>query len=347
MKNLTPKLISTLALLLAITVIWAQPDSDKVIIFVGDGATAPTPEDQVCFDSLAQWVDVIYFGSAEFNATTPDILYGEGSTYEAEGIIISESIDSKVVPNFGRRDGYPVPAIIMEGVIGTPDDEVRWPLLEENGGIWGFGTPEDVDVQWKIVDNTNYVTGVFDLGDVVDYADAPDRGVPYIHGVASDHIILATAVRESGGDVTDFVQSEAMALGYIVDPSILYMNVAYTYLAAATPEFYDILHRGVQFVFDAIPVGNGQVKTSEFGLTVYPNPLANEAAIRFSAKAGQEVVVNLYSLIGADLGNIYRGVTVAGDNEILLNTSEYPAGVYVAELSAGHKVSHAKFVIKR
>jgi len=337
-----------LALLLASAMAFAQPDVEKLIIFVGADDGTARAEDQVCIDSLSQWVNIEYMGSSEFNDATADQLYGE-SGLGAEGVIISESIGSTAVPNFGRRDNYPVPAIIMEGVItGDNTDETRWPLLiPDQGGTWGYGTPEAVDVQWKINDNFHYVTEQYNVGEVINYADSPDRGVPYIHHIAPEHLILATANRTEGGDNADFDQSQAVALGYIVDPPMIYMNVAYTYLAVASVDFYNILHRSVKYIFDAFPVGVDQVRTEEFGLTVFPNPAANEAAIRFSAEAGKDVSVNLYSLIGSELGSIYQGVTSGGAQEIRLNTSEYPSGVYMVELEVGKKVSHSKFVIKR
>jgi hypothetical protein len=284
MKKLSAlKRFSLLALILASAMVFAQPDNDIIIIFVGSEASSPTPEDQVAIDSISQWVNVEYYGAAEFNAATIDDLYSTSGT-NAAGIIISESIDSKTVPNFGRRDFYPVPAIVMEGVFGTPDNEQKWPLLKADGGIWGYDPPEDVDVQWKIADNSNYITQNYSVGDEFNYADSPSRGVPYIHGIDYEHVILATAARESGGDANPtYVHSEAIALGYIIEPEILYMNVAYTYLPVASNEFYDILH---------------------------------------------------------------RGVTLAGENEISLNTSEYSRGLYMVRLQIGNKVSAAKLVLK-
>lgn len=339
--------VMMLALMLASLMVYAQP-VEKTIIFVGQYEPSTTnirPEDQVAIDSISQWIsNLVFMDQGDFNTATADELYGETGT-GAVGVIFSESIGSNGVYNFALRDNYPVPVITMEEAIFSSDLAAtdKWPLLIEGGGIWGFDPPEAVDVQWKIAEDMHYVTEEHSIGDVVTTATAANRGVPYLHGLDPYHIILATGARADGGD---YIQAEAIALGYVEYPEILIMNVPYTHLSIGTPEFYALLHRSVKFMFEAYPVGIDQVLTKEFGLSVYPNPATRNTVISFSAEAGKNVSIDLYSLTGALVGNVYTGMTVAGENVVNLNTERYGSGLYLIELQIENKVSHAKFILK-
>lgn len=346
-KNYALRFTWMLALMLASLMVVAQPDVDKTIIVVGADDGTARAEDQVMIDSVSQWVNVVYMGSGEFNDATYDDLYGEGGT-NADGVLISESIGSTGVPNFALRDNYPVPVIMMEAATFTDDLESteKWPLLLPGGGIWGYASPEDVDVQWRIMEDMHYITEEYNIGDMISYAGSADRGVPYLHDLSPYHVILATAAREDGGDVAEFVQDQAIAMAYIEDPEILFINVAYTYLAEGTDDFYNILHRGVKYMFNAHPVGVDQMLTNEFDLSVFPNPATDDAAVRFSAEAGKNVSVNLFSLTGALIGNVYTGISAAGENVIHLNTGDYSSGLFLVELQIGSRIAYSKFILQ-
>jgi hypothetical protein len=253
--------ILMLTFMLASVMVYAQP-VERTIIYVGQYEASTTnirPEDSTAIDSISQWVTpVVFLDQGVFNDAPADSLYGDGGdAIGAEGVIISESIGSTSVGNFGLRDNYPVPCITMEGVLtNDPASINKWPLLLEDGGVWGYDPPEDVDVQWRIVEDQHYITEGYTYEQIINYANAASRGVPYLHGIAPSHIILATGAREDGGTANPtYVQDEAIALAYIESPEILYMNIAYTYLGegVATTDFYQILHRSVEFMFDAIP----------------------------------------------------------------------------------------------
>jgi len=84
----------------------------------------------------------------------------------------------------------------------------------------------------------------------------------------------------------------------------------------------------------------------ENDLAVYPNPATGNASIRFSDEGGRNVSIDLYSVTGAHVGNVYRGKTVAGQNLVNLEAANYGAGLYVVEVNIDSKVSHTKFVVK-
>ncbi len=82
------------------------------------------------------------------------------------------------------------------------------------------------------------------------------------------------------------------------------------------------------------------------GLSVYPNPVAKESTISFKAEAGLGVSVNVYSVTGARISNVYSGITVPGLNRIQLNAEHFRSGLYLVEVQVGNEVSHAKFMVK-
>ena len=81
-------------------------------------------------------------------------------------------------------------------------------------------------------------------------------------------------------------------------------------------------------------------------LAIYPNPVAGEATIRFTADAGLDVSANLYSVTGAHISQVYNGISVPGVNRIQMNARSLNAGLYLLELEVGNNVSHTKFLVK-
>jgi hypothetical protein len=346
--------------------VYSQP-VERTIIYVGQYASGTTdvrPEDSAAIRHIAQWVTpVVFLDQGVFNNAPADSLYGSGAdAIGAEGVIISESIGSTGVFNFGLRDNYPVPCITMEGVFSNDPATVdKWPLLLEDGGVWGYASPEAVDVQWRIVDDMHYITETdgYAINQIVDYATAAYRGVPYLHGIAPSHIILATGARTDGGvDNPSYVQDEAIAIGYIENPEILYMNVAYTYLSAGsagavswepTADLYKILHRSVEFMFDAVPpppIGIAQLSADDINFSVLPNPAIDNVTLSFTNEGGKSVSVSLISVTGGLIGNIYEGVSIAGNNTININTANYTPGLYFVKLQIGTSEISSKLIIK-
>lgn len=86
--------------------------------------------------------------------------------------------------------------------------------------------------------------------------------------------------------------------------------------------------------------------TKEVKMSVYPNPVSDNATIRFSLEGRKNISVNVISVTGGLVANVFNGASSIGLNEINLNTSNYAPGVYFVELNADNKVTHSKFVIR-
>lgn len=77
-----------------------------------------------------------------------------------------------------------------------------------------------------------------------------------------------------------------------------------------------------------------------------PNPARTAATIAFSVPAACEAVLSLYDLAGRNVAS--RGISAkAGDNEVALDVSALPPGLYIYRLQAGGEAAARKLVVYR
>lgn len=93
-------------------------------------------------------------------------------------------------------------------------------------------------------------------------------------------------------------------------------------------------------------VGFEQLSAADINLAVYPNPASSDASVKFTTEAGKNVSVKMYNVTGAVVGNVYNGITNAGNNKIQLNTANQPRGMYIVELKIGNKTARTKLQIR-
>ena len=320
-----------------------EPISDKHIIFVGNesdeaGLELSEPGDKNLIDSLSKWVYVDYMPSISFNTAETSVLY-DG----VDGVIISESISSNAVPNFGPdRDNFPVPSIVMEmsALDNQPD---RWNMYSATGGKEEYGSPEAGDLQWTIIDTANYITKIYDLYEIVDYATGdPGRGMAYIYGLKDQVIRLAEPNRT-------LVNEEAFAIGIIqnVNNGILFMSIAKTYPApgVASQDLFTILKRAVEYMFEAYPTNLDEVTKNRNNLSFYPNPAQDYLNVMFPSKAGKLAEISLVNLTGQKVA-ISSFKTITGVNNVSVNLNGMARGIYFVQLELDNEVTVEKVMIK-
>ena len=85
------------------------------------------------------------------------------------------------------------------------------------------------------------------------------------------------------------------------------------------------------------------VRTSEFGVSVSPNPCDRSATIRF---VGSSSIVqrSAFSVYDAS-GRLVRSVPVR-NSSFVLSTSSFPAGVYLARCVSGEGCATARFLVR-
>lgn len=79
--------------------------------------------------------------------------------------------------------------------------------------------------------------------------------------------------------------------------------------------------------------------------TVYPNPVADTATLRFSLDKGAIVSITVFDVLGREMARLLDGLTPAGDHLIRLYAGVWPSGVYVVRLETENVVSTQRVTI--
>ena len=78
-------------------------------------------------------------------------------------------------------------------------------------------------------------------------------------------------------------------------------------------------------------------------INVFPNPVRDQATLKFDFGAPRQVEVNTYNLLGQ---RVFTRNLQAEKDQINLNFSYFPAGLYIVEVKAGSE-QYTKKVVKR
>ena len=322
---------------------------NKQIIFVGGTADVSCDQDSVLLDSITKWdwVDVTYMSAGSFNIATAEDLYedGQGNIVVA-GVIISESINSVAVPNYAVRDAFPVPCILMEvGVFSNDVDKWNMFLLDTDlggpGAIMGYNPPVEDDLWWTIVDDSHYITENYSLNQKVQYSTNDlTYGIGYPYGINGNVEVLAKPKK--------VIAEDPLAIG-IINDIILYLGVAHHYHARGfgTQDFYDVLHRSIEFMFevgtpDAIRENRIQ---QNYNLTVFPNPASEQVTIRFKSPGSADAQVSVFHITGQQIDILPVKKNIYGNNILYHDVSDYSKGIYYIKLQIGNKIDYTKMVI--
>jgi len=338
------KKIYSLIIVLVIILTAKAQETDFHMILVGsstfDNLASVEPGDQNLYDSLSSWLNVSYYEVGEFNTAcgTPEV--ADTLFAGVDGVLISESIGSAEVPNFGP-DGldFPVPSIVFE-MSCFENETNKWNMFTETGGGEGHGTPTAGDLQWVIIDNLHYITEIYTIEQVVDYAvGEPGRGMAYLYGFKDPTVNLAkpNSVLEN---------AEAVAIA-VIDDNILFMSIGKTYPAVdvATQDFFTVLRRGVEYMFDAIPVSVDKVTWNRKKLSFFPNPASQSLNVTFPTKNRTQAEI---SLIDAT-GKIVKSKTIQtvyGVNSFQFDLSGVNQGIYFLQLNYNNEIVTEKVMVK-
>lgn len=349
-----------IVLSIAMLLIASDGFSQTPILFIGRDAIGTYQSDQDMVDSLTSWGYVCdYWGSQDYQA-------GVGFTYDgAEGIVISESVDSKMMGAFGTADDYPLPAVNMEGyaVAANSGDEPRWSWVDDTGAelLQTDDFAGTADEQVLIIkDNTHYITEIFDIGDEVPWSSATaaatievirpvstkEVNVPFSaklgqmksHASSSDFWNLLT-VDEMGASKNKMVFWGVNHIGLNGDP---------TTESLGTPEFYTILKRSVDWAIKdagSDPISVESRQANNFELVAFPNPASERVTIRFRAESQVNATASLYNMAGQQV-DMFNKLTVQGNNFLFLNADQYVAGIYQLRIDFDGESAVTKVVIQ-
>lgn len=92
--------------------------------------------------------------------------------------------------------------------------------------------------------------------------------------------------------------------------------------------------------------GTDQLEVNKFvpNITVYPNPMKDDGAIKFDLDTDSDVTVQIFNLQGQVVSEINQKGMSAGTNNLTFGTAGLTPGTYIVRLSAGEMIETAKFI---
>ncbi|HEX8528393.1 MAG TPA: T9SS type A sorting domain-containing protein, partial [Cytophagales bacterium] len=105
------------------------------------------------------------------------------------------------------------------------------------------------------------------------------------------------------------------------------------------------------FVFNGagrLGTGEPEPETAGAVLAVAPNPFTDRTTLTFTATEAGPARLEVYSPAGTRVGRLFDGPVEAGTPyRCTFEGGSLPAGLYVARLTTGHRVTHCKLLLGR
>lgn len=89
---------------------------------------------------------------------------------------------------------------------------------------------------------------------------------------------------------------------------------------------------------DAVGVNENTINHSGNEIEIFeivPNPITSTAKILFDLKMPGDVFVSVFNILGDEVYKIEKSYTTAGKYEIMFDASDFPAGLYLCQISSG------------
>jgi hypothetical protein len=77
----------------------------------------------------------------------------------------------------------------------------------------------------------------------------------------------------------------------------------------------------------------------------YPNPFNAQTVINYSLPEEAFISITIYNINGQKLEVIFDGKDPAGEHSVRWNASDYPSGIYFAQLKSGNRSENIKMVL--
>ena len=79
----------------------------------------------------------------------------------------------------------------------------------------------------------------------------------------------------------------------------------------------------------------------------YPNPCHTFTTISFNLNKSDYVSLKVYDNLGKEVKTLVNNILVSGDHEVLFNTGNLEAGMYIFKLETGNRILTRKMVVIR
>ena len=88
--------------------------------------------------------------------------------------------------------------------------------------------------------------------------------------------------------------------------------------------------------------------TLDARIDAYPNPLSEQTVFVFTSRLGGQVQIELFDAAGKRIAEVFKGALVPGQSQqVTLDASQYPAGIYFYRMNSGSDCIHGKLSIVR
>ncbi len=99
-------------------------------------------------------------------------------------------------------------------------------------------------------------------------------------------------------------------------------------------------------LLEAAPLKVSEMKESDFGLKVFPNPAAGNVNLEFNLSQMETVTISLYNSSGQKITNLIQDNFYTGKQKLTLNLSAYPDGMYWLQMNSAHRNQSNKIILQ-
>ena len=85
--------------------------------------------------------------------------------------------------------------------------------------------------------------------------------------------------------------------------------------------------------------------TETLGVSIYPNPIVNDATISFNLDETSDVAYQIYDLSGRLVSNVNLGKYSQGSHNVNFNVANLNAGTYIIKVQAGEVSKTSKILV--
>ena len=262
------------------------------------------------------------------------------ATYAVTPFATPGSVQSGA-PSCGLADTSLCEGAVAIGTDATDAYNRVW-LTSDGGRTWRQGEPL---VQLYDGVSQFVVAGLFDLG--LDAATGLGRAVAVLgrgfvfatRDGGQTWAVVARAPVAGTGSESKVVHSAVLGLDGRLYAAVVNNN-------SFEPEW---VYRTVEPVTAAFPVAGEAppAAPSALGVSVRPNPAGGRVEVVVSLAAAGAVRVVVLDALGREVAVVLAGEASAGERVVGVDTSAWPAGVYVVRATAGAQVATARLVVAR
>lgn len=94
------------------------------------------------------------------------------------------------------------------------------------------------------------------------------------------------------------------------------------------------------------PINATLVSPATFALQTIPNPVQQQATIRFTLPVAEEVSLTIYNTAGQAVQTPLNGYHSAGNHSVAFNSSSLAQGIYLANLTVGKQHTYQKIIVQ-